>query len=350
MPALSVCVINYNGEECLHATLAAIRKIRVEVAEVMVIDSASTDDSARIVLQDPSHRLLRLADNRGPGRARNVGFSEAVSDLVLFIDNDVVVSPEAPGHLIRAFADDESATFAMPWVLYAHDPDTIQYDGAGSHFLGLMALENADRPVKGHEVPTRPIQSLVTACFLVDRARWGTPPLFDESLFIYLEDHDLGLRARIMGHRILSVPTPCYHGRGTPGLSLRSVGHYTDLRIENLITNRWALLLKNYQARSLLVLAPFLAVFEFFQLAGAIKKGWLRHWGWGCRTILSRRESIRRKRRAIQEARMTPDRDILGGGPIPFSGGLFKGRIETLAARLIDSGSRGYWALARHLV
>ena len=350
MPAISICIINFNGEECLPETLAGVSKVGAEVAEVMVVDSASTDGSARLVHRDPSLRLIRLADNRGPGRARNVGFVEAKSNLILFVDNDVVVSAEAPEHLVRALASDQEAVFAMPRILYAHDPDTIQYDGAGSHFLGLMTLENADCPVDDREATTRPIQSLVTACFLADRARWGMHPLFDESLFIYLEDHDLGLRARIMGHRILSVPTNCYHGRGTPGLSLRSVGHHTNVRIENVIRNRWLILLKNYHSRTLLVLAPFLVIFECFQLAGAIKKGWLQHWLSGCRSILKSRTAILRERRAVQRSRETRDRDILNGGPVPFSEGLLRGGVEAVAGRLVDGGARGYWTLVRRFV
>jgi len=320
------------------------------VAEVMVVDSASTDGSARLVHRDPSLRLIRLADNRGPGRARNVGFFEAESDLILFIDNDVAVSPDVAERLAVALADDREAVFAMPRILYADRPDTIQYDGAGSHFVGVMRLENADCPVDGGKETTRPIQSLITACFMADRARWGKRPLFDERLFIYLEDHDLGLRARIAGHRILSVPAQCYHGRGTPGLSLRSAGYHTDVRVENVIRNRWLILLKNYHSRTLLVLAPFLVVFECFQLAGAIKKGWLRHWLSGCRSILRSRTAILKERRAVQRSRETRDRDILSGGPVPFSDGLLRGGVEALAGRLIDSGARGYWARARRLV
>lgn len=350
MAAISICVINFNGAACLPDTLAAIRRLRADIAEVMVIDNASTDGSERLVERDTSLKLIRLADNRGPGRARNAGFLESKSDLILFVDNDVVVSPDMAQHLLMALADDPKAVFAMPRVLYAHRPDTIQYDGAGSHFLGLLTLENADCRADDLKATTRPIQSLITACFLADRARWGMHPPFDESLGIYLEDHDLGLRARIAGHRILSVPTQCYHGSGTPGLSLRSVGHHTDVRIENMFRNHWLILLKNYHSRTLLVLAPFLAVFECFELAGAIKKGWLRHWLAGCRSIVKSPVAILRERRAVQRSRKTGDRDILNGGPIPFSDELLRGRVEVAAGRLIDRGSQRYWTLARRLV
>lgn len=351
MPPLSICVINFNGEECLLPTLAPLSRLTVDVAEVIVIDSASTDRSVDIVRdRHPDFRLIRLPDNQGPGRARNVGLRASTSDLVLFIDYDVVVAPDTPEHLVRALRSDHEATFAMPRVLCADDPDTVQYDGAGSHFVGLMKLENANRPVDGCAQNIRSIQSLITACFLIDRARWGSETLFDERLFIYLEDHDLGLRARIMGCRILSVPAPCYHGRGTIGLSLRRVGDYADLRIDNLIRNRWVLLLKNYRARTLLVLAPFLFVFECFQLAGAIKKGWLSHWLSACASIIRDRNDIRRDRRAVQSSRETRDRDVLTGGAIPFSDELLRGPVEKLAGQLLDGGSQVYWLLARRLI
>lgn len=350
MPAITVCVINFNGEECLPGTLAAIGNLVNQVSRILVVDNASTDGSSSVVARFPDVQLIPLPENRGPGRARNVGFLEAETDLVLFVDNDVVLSRRTPQRLVEALTGDPEAALAMPRVLYAHEPDRLQYDGASSHFLGLMTLDNADRPVGDVKPVTRPLQSLVTACFLADRSRWGKRPLFDENLFIYLEDHDLGLRARISGHRILSVPARCYHGGGTAGLSLRRLGYHTDRRIENVIRNRWIILLKNYSFRTLLILSPALLVFELFQLAGAVRKKWLRHWLRAVRFVWRNRFAILRNRRAVQSSRRISDREILSGGSVPFSDELLAGGIEGIAGRLMDLGSRGYWAFARHLV
>jgi GT2 family glycosyltransferase len=347
IPPLSVCVINFNGERYLAETIEAIRRTEADVGEILVVDSASTDASAELVGKLADVQLISLPDNRGPGPARNIGYRAAKHDLICFVDNDVAFEPTCPTRLTEELLS-AGATFAMPRILYAGDPNTIQYDGAASHFMGLMAFQNANRPVGECPIDTREIQALITACFLADRSRWGAEDLFDEEFFYLREDHELGLRARILGHSVIAVPTArCLHRAGTPGLSLRLIGRYADLRVENLIRNRWALVLKNYEARSLFLFSPAFLLFEAFQFAGAIRKGWLLRWVAAFRWLVSRLGNIRRTRREVQRARSTPDRDILSGGPLPFADRLLAGRLESLAGGLLSRITESYWALAR---
>src|SRR5690606_5489055 len=121
--------------------------------------------------------------------------------------------------LSNALDANPGAVIAMPRVLYRHSPDVIQYDGAESHYLGMMSLRNADTPIDSAPREITHIDSLVSACFMVDRGRWkgnrreGNRSLFDDSFFIYHEDHDLGLRTRLSGGEILAVPDAhCFHG------------------------------------------------------------------------------------------------------------------------------------------
>jgi GT2 family glycosyltransferase len=349
--ALTVCVINYQGADCISGTLEALRSVTASVREVMVVDNASTDGSLELIARDfPECRLIRLAENCGPAGARNIGFREAQADLILFVDNDVALAPETPARLARSLRDDPAVVLAMPRILYAHDPQTIQYDGAASHYVGLMSPENENRSVDSVAPHPRRIQSLVTACFLIDRGRWGDDSPFDERFGYLLEDHDLALRARIYGHEMLSVPSPCYHGEGTEGLSLRRGGRYADVRVRNLIRNRWLVLLKDYQARTLFVLAPFLALFEAFQFAGAVRKGWLRHWLSACGSVARNRRAIREDRRSVQARRRTRDREILTGGPLPFADLLLRGPLDRAAGGLMNFAGRAYWGVARHLL
>src|SRR5262245_52914772 len=119
----------------------------------------------------------------GPGAARNVGFKAAASDRILFLDNDVSLAPYCPDRLTEALDENPRAAVAMARILYAHHQEIIQYDGADSHFLGLMMLQNANKPCASATTQTRRIDSVVTACFLIDRCRWGDGDPFDEAFF-----------------------------------------------------------------------------------------------------------------------------------------------------------------------
>lgn len=351
-PGLTLCIVNHDGERYLPETLAAVTTGRQPRDEIILVDNASTDGSLDLVRERfPSVRLVRLAANRGPGAARNAGAREATHNRILFIDNDVVLLPGCAELLSTALDSCQEATFAMPAVMHAPEGSIVQYDGAASHFIGLMTIENAERPVTELRAELRAIDSLISACVLMDRGRWGDEPLFDETLFFYLEDHELGLRARLRGKVIVSVPAArCLHGAGSMGISLRQTGFYTATRIRNTILNRWLILLKIYEARTLVLLAPALLSFEAFQLVGAMGKGWGRCWFDAAAGLARNLSTILPLRSSVQRARRLGDGDVLSGGPLPFNPALTSSGLERAARVLLDRIAALNWSLAHRFL
>lgn len=350
--AITYCIINFNGEHHLPATLQAVRQVRDRGDETLLIDSASTDGSVAMVHRDfPELTVVELGENRGPGRARNVGYRRSSNDVILFIDNDVTLTSTCPQLLAESLGHQSGALAAMPMVLYEDEPSQIQFDGAVPHFLGLARLEHPDLPVESVLPGVREIDSLITACFMMDKRKWSDDKPFDEEFFLYLEDHEFGLRARLLGHRILAVPQArCLHREGTAGVSLRATGRYSSLRVFEMMRNRWQILLKLYQARTLIILSPAFVLFELFQLAGMLKKGWLPTWWKASSWVVSHLPDIMRRRREFQRMRRLPDRQVLHGGPIPFTRQLFEGKLERLGGTLLDATTARYWSLTRHLI
>lgn len=346
-PAL--CLINYNGRSHLASTLVRVNEMRDQFSEIVFVDDASTDDSvavARTLLKDS--QIIVLPRNRGPGVARNAGLACIESDRVLFMDNDVELAPDAVEQLMGAFDEHGRAVIAMPRVVSADDPEHIEYEGGEAHFSGLMRLRGA-----GDSVGTRPpepasVGSLVSCCFLFDRSVWSGGQLFDEAFHMYFEDHELGLRARMLGHDLLAVPSAVgLHGRGTPGISIRATGRYSQRRIVGTIQHRWQLVLKLYQTRTLILLSPYLVMFEAFQLAGAVVLGWGRPWLSALGGLLSSSGDILRSRAAFKAMRRRSDRAVLTGGPHPFNPALDGRRVVRLARAGLDAFARLNWTVAR---
>lgn len=350
-PGLSVCVINYQGRGVIGATLDAIRRLEPGPAEVILVDNASTDDGVAFVRAAyPEVTVLAMPDNRGPGPARDAGYRAAKGRFVALVDNDVMPAPDCLALLTRALVEHEAA-LAMPRVLYAAAPETIQFDGADAHFLGVMAPRATGTPLAGAPDRTVETGSLITACFVVDRERWGALQLQDPAFFIYHEDHDLGLRARQLGLKLVQVPQAVVlHGDGTPGLSIRATGMFTQRRVVLTIANRWRVLLTRYEGRTLVLLAPALLAFEAFQLGGAVAKGWLGHWWTAVRTLARDLPTTLRERRAWRRQRVVGDGAVLVDGPLPFHPRLLDGRIERQAARLLAAITSGNWRLVRPLL
>jgi GT2 family glycosyltransferase len=348
----TLCVVNFNGRNALPPTLAAARELRDCFAAIVLLDNGSTDDSVAYVEGGfPEVQILKLGTNRGAGGARNEGLRQAPTDRILFADNDVALTRECVERLGAALDGHPRAALAAATIVYAHRRDTIQYDGAECHFLGIQRLLDEDQPRSAVPPAVRKVGSLSTCCFMADRSRIPAGEFFDESYFYIFEDHDYGVRLRLLGAEILSVTdAPCYHGMGTEGLSIRQLGSYSSKRIHYTIRNRWLMLLKNFQLHTLLVLTPMFIVYELAQLLLIVKKGWLKEWWQAARWIVANLPAIWRERRRIQRARRVPDRAVLIGGAAPFRAELTAGALERFARRSLDLMLGSYWKLASVLI
>ncbi|MGX1884824.1 glycosyltransferase family 2 protein [Streptomyces sp. NPDC055287] len=104
---VGVIVIGYNdARHIAQAVLSALRQ-GPSVAEVLVIDDASTDDTAVVVAEiarrHPRVRVVRRAVNSGGcGTPRNDGLREAAAPYVMFLDSDDELPPGAIDALLTA--------------------------------------------------------------------------------------------------------------------------------------------------------------------------------------------------------------------------------------------------------
>jgi hypothetical protein len=91
-------------------------------------------------------------------------------------------------------------------------------------------------------------------------------------------------------------------------------------------------------------------VYEVFQLAGVIGKGWLSEWLKALFWIFSHPAEILEKRRIVQKSRKTPDREILSGGPVPYSTELIKSPLERAGKNLLDLLAMFYWGKMKRFI
>ncbi|HLS81696.1 MAG TPA: glycosyltransferase, partial [Steroidobacter sp.] len=320
---VTLCIINFNGVEHLRRAFESIDRQPWRFAEVLLVDNASEDDSVAVARAlCPGVRVVQLPANRGPGAARNAGFSAARHDLILFIDNDVRLERETVSALIRRVRVSDGVLAAAPRVVYADRPDTIQFDSADCHFLGLMATRHADQQLGAVEEEAAATTSLVSACFMIDRSRWREGDLFDETLGFNLEDHDFAVRARLAGHELWVEPAArVQHGSGTPGLSYRPGVTVSPQRLYYLTLNRWIVMTKCYSAKTLVLLSPALIAFELMQLAWLTSQGAGRVWLQALRTYRARRAELMVVRAATQRARRIPDGVVLREAGLPMTRG-----------------------------
>lgn len=118
----SIGVFAYNeAANILHLleALAQQKLNQVEIREVIVVSSASTDGTDALVadfaLQHPRFRLITQAQREGKSSAINVFMKAASSDILVVISGDVIPSNETIELLVSAFADPQiGATGGRP--------------------------------------------------------------------------------------------------------------------------------------------------------------------------------------------------------------------------------------------
>jgi hypothetical protein len=85
---VSVIIPAYNRELVIEAAVASAADQQPRSpAEILVIDDASTDNTASAALRQ-AVRLLRLPQNQGPGTARDLGIGAATQPWCAFLDSD----------------------------------------------------------------------------------------------------------------------------------------------------------------------------------------------------------------------------------------------------------------------
>jgi GT2 family glycosyltransferase len=166
---------------------------------------------------------------------------------------------------------------------------------------------------------------------LADRAALLEAGGMDESFFIYLEDLELGLRLRSLGHRLTLDPAAiAWHdrGAGTPNLSYREQRAYPKRRAFLTMRNRLQTICLHYRVGTILALAPALALYELATLVLATRGGWLRPWFAAWCWQVSHARDLARRRRVIQDRRRLDDWRLLVGGPPPLAAGVLHSKFE----------------------
>jgi dolichyl-phosphate beta-glucosyltransferase len=110
LPQVSIVIPAYNEEKRLPSTLDAILKYRdassLDVAEILVVDDGSTDQTVACVAEyterHPEIRVLQNPGNRGKGFAVKNGMLEAHSEWILSTDADLSAPIEEAAKLLAA--------------------------------------------------------------------------------------------------------------------------------------------------------------------------------------------------------------------------------------------------------
>ncbi|MCW8354477.1 glycosyltransferase [Marinomonas pontica] len=95
MKKISVIINNYNYSQYLDECINSVLSQSYNDFELIIVDDGSTDDSRVLLSKYSDYAKLIFKNNGGQGSAYNIGFSESVGDLILFLDSDDLLLKDA---------------------------------------------------------------------------------------------------------------------------------------------------------------------------------------------------------------------------------------------------------------
>lgn len=203
MVKITVVIPNYNGIKYLEDCLCALYN-QVEdtpAFEVLVVDNGSTDGSVEMLQNRlPQTKLIRLSENTGFCHAVNVGIQASEGPYVILLNNDTKPDTEFVKALYEAIQARERAFSVSAKMLMWDRPELI--DDAGDRYcvFGWAYARGKGKPAADYDKPVE-IFAACGGAAIYRRAVLEEIGLFDEAHFAYLEDIDIGYRAKLYGYR-----------------------------------------------------------------------------------------------------------------------------------------------------
>ena len=270
---VSVVIPNFNGIAFLDSVLASLEGQTMSNFEVILVDNGSTDGSCSFVTANyPWVHLIELSENFGFCGAVNAGIRAAKAPYVLLLNNDTEVKEDFVEEMLAAIRRHKNAFSCGARMVQYHDRDRL--DDVGNYYcaLGWSFARGRGKDIHAYETEDKIFSACAGAAIyrkkIIEKIGY-----FDEEHFVYLEDTDIGYRARIYGYENWYAPKAIvYHvGSGTSG------SRYNQFKTRYSSRNNIYLIYKNMPLLQIILNLPFLAVgflikFLFFAVKGMGKE------------------------------------------------------------------------------
>lgn len=209
---LSVIIVSFNTEkllnDCLSSLFSSLKKSNVS-HEVIVVDNASHDGTRAMLSSKYSNVITILnSGNVGFGKANNQGIKKAKGEYILLLNSDTILFPSSIATLFE-FAKKHPCTFIGPKLLNAdRTPQTScgPFFSLPVVFAALFLKGDVLGITRWSPTDVANVDWVSGACIIAKRTSFLDGLLFDEGMFMYMEEVDLLMRARNKGYTTIFYP------------------------------------------------------------------------------------------------------------------------------------------------
>ncbi|MBF8280890.1 MAG: hypothetical protein HW383_663 [Candidatus Magasanikbacteria bacterium] len=359
-PRVAIIYLSFHSEPYIEdvANALAVEKYPKDALEFVIVDNPHPQYGSSVpYLQAnilprsgkdlPKVTILPQNENTGFAGGNNKGVEYALAnnfDYVFFLNNDAYPGPNTFAPLVTAMEADQKIAIAQSFIRLHPNRHLINTSGNCIHFLGFGYCRDYRVPVEQtnySNVIDVPYASgaafMVRASFIREYGAW------DQDFFLYHEDMEWSLRAKVLGYRVVMVrASEVFHAYDFK----RSISKYFWME-----RNRFAVWLMYLKGGTLLLIAPAVLMMEIGSYLFAQKGGWAgeKHKVYKYWLDKTNRALWIDKRKKIQALRLITDKQLMADftGRVDFQEPDMESAILKYIANPFFSA---YWAVAKWLI
>ncbi len=230
MKGFSIIIVTWNGLHHLKRFLPSVVETKYADFEIIIADNNSTDGSKEWLQQTyPDVKIAAFDDNYGYTGGNNRAVKFAEKEILLFLNNDVEVTPNWLDAISTTFESEEQIAIVQPKLRSYKDRDFFEYAGAAGGFLDALGYPFCQGRVldvvekdEGQYDEVREITWASGAAFAIKKDVFESQAGFDENFEFHMEEIDLCWRTINAGHRVFYTPGSLVYHLGGGSLPMGS--------------------------------------------------------------------------------------------------------------------------------
>ena len=269
MREVSIVIPNYNGMEYMQTCLDSLMSQTYGRLPIIVVDNGSTDGSLEFVREAyPQVEVIAFPENTGFCYAVNTGIKATKTPYIILLNNDTEAAPDFVEKLLDGIKERKKAFSCAAKMIQFKNRSLLDDVGNFYNALGWAFARGKGKDVSQYDRAEK-IFAACAGAAIYRREVLEQIGLFDEEHFAYLEDIDIGYRARVQGYQNWYLPdAKVFHiGSGTSG------SRYNLFKIRYSSRNNIYMIYKNMPIGQLIFNLPLLVLGFLIKIVFFATKG-----------------------------------------------------------------------------
>lgn len=222
---LAVVILNWNGLRHLKTFLPSVIEHSRGLAQVIVADNASTDQSVDYLKKNfPTVKIIQNNENGGFAKGYNDALKELDTEFYVLLNSDVEVSENWIEPILQLFDSNSEVAICQPKLRSYLERNKFEYAGAAGGYIDFLGYPFCRGRIfqyvetdHGQYDETTEVFWASGACMFIRSKVYHELGGFDEKYFAHMEEIDLCWRAKNIGYKVYCQPkSVVYHlGGGT---------------------------------------------------------------------------------------------------------------------------------------